>query len=109
MTFEGITLGLLLLQVTIVTGLAFFLRIVASHYKQPAILAELAVGIILGPTILGKLSPSASSFLFGDSSIQSLEVVAWIGLILFMFVAGAEVNWQGPSGEGVYQWRLEGW
>lgn len=71
------------------------MRTLATHYNQPGVLAELAAGIILGPTILGKLSPEAFNFLFAGEASQFLEIVAWVGLILFMFVAGAEVSWQG--------------
>lgn len=95
MALSGDAVALFLLQVTIVVGTASFLRTLATHYNQPGILAELAAGIILGPTILGKLSPEAFIFLFGGEASQYLEIVAWVGLILFMFVAGAEVSWQG--------------
>ena len=95
MTLSGEAVALFLLQVTVVVGIASFLRTLATRYNQPGILAELAAGIILGPTILGKLSPTAFNFLFGGEASRFLEIVALIGLILFMFVAGAEVSWQG--------------
>ena len=95
LTLSGDTVALFLIQVTIVVGTAAFLRTLATHYNQPGILAELAAGIVLGPSILGKLSPMAFNFLFGGEASRFLEIVALIGLILFMFVAGAEVSWQG--------------
>jgi len=65
-----------------------------AKIHQPPIVGELMAGIFLGPSILGKISPSAFKWLFPVESPQPqmLESITWIGLLLLMLLAGAEVD-----------------
>jgi Kef-type K+ transport system membrane component KefB len=54
----------------------------------------MVAGIILGPSVLGALFPAAQSFLFPVSSLGLLRTLSQLGVILFMFVVGLELNLQ---------------
>jgi Kef-type K+ transport system membrane component KefB len=66
---------------------ALFLRI-----GQPAVTGEMMAGIILGPSFLGMLFPGAQAFLFPTSSLGFLKLLSQIGIILFMFIVGVDLN-----------------
>ncbi|RSH86649.1 K(+)/H(+) antiporter [Apiotrichum porosum] len=59
--------------------------------NQPKVIAEVIGGIILGPTVLGRI-PNFTDSIFPSESIPYLDLVATIGLILFLFVVGLEVD-----------------
>jgi Kef-type K+ transport system membrane component KefB len=59
---------------------------------QPRVVGEMAAGIVLGPSLLGHLFPRAFATLFPPSSIPALSVLSQLGLLLFMFVVGLEVD-----------------
>ncbi|MCD8479838.1 MAG: cation:proton antiporter [Candidatus Cloacimonetes bacterium] len=67
----------------------FFLRM-----KQSSVTAEILVGIILGPAILGKFAPAIHSYIFPDDAIQRsmLETIAWFGNFFLLMEAGLEIN-----------------
>ncbi|MBP7928929.1 MAG: cation:proton antiporter [Acidimicrobiia bacterium] len=59
---------------------------------QPAVVGELLAGVVLGPSVLGKIAPGAFDWLFPDGDMQSgmLYAVAWLGLVLMLSAAGFE-------------------
>ncbi|HVY55997.1 MAG TPA: cation:proton antiporter, partial [Thermodesulfobacteriota bacterium] len=82
-----LALGLLL-------GAARILGELAQRVHQPAILGELLAGVILGPTVLGTLSPELSAYLFpqqGPNAI-ALNTITTLAVVLFLLVAGMEVD-----------------
>ena len=54
-------------------------------------IGEILVGIALGPSLLGQISPRLQSYLFSASDVPIFKIVAELGLVLFMFVVGMEV------------------
>lgn len=78
----------------VLVTLAAFARQVARWTGQPAVLGELVLGIALGPTLLGWLWPAGHDFLLGGPNAAILDAFAWVGLVLFMLVAGAEMQWR---------------
>ena len=80
-------LGLLL-------AVARLLGEVAKSLRQPAVLGELLAGVLLGPTVLGSLWPSAAQALFPPSGANAvvLHGLATVAVALFLLVAGMEVN-----------------
>jgi Kef-type K+ transport system membrane component KefB len=88
--------GLILffLQLSIMPSLALFLGQIARKFHQPVVLGELVGGIVLGPTILGTLTPEWFAWLFPQAATLSLarEAVIKIGMLFFLFIAGLEVN-----------------
>lgn len=64
------------------------------RWKQPAVTAELLVGIVLGPTILGRFSPGFQAALFPHDAIQQgmFETVAWLGVLFLLLDTGLEID-----------------
>ncbi|TKJ40565.1 hypothetical protein CEE36_09255 [candidate division TA06 bacterium B3_TA06] len=62
--------------------------------KQPALVGEMLVGIIFGPTILSRLLPGVQTFLFPADPIQHsmLQTVSWLGVLFLLLVTGFEVE-----------------
>ena len=59
---------------------------------QPPVIGEVIAGILLGPSLLGALWPAAGAFILPPSVAPSLGVVAQLGVILYMFLVGLELN-----------------
>ncbi|MGZ8847786.1 MAG: cation:proton antiporter domain-containing protein, partial [Pyrinomonadaceae bacterium] len=55
---------------------------------------EIVAGILLGPSLLGLVSPATMAFLFPASSLEILKLLSQIGVALFMFVVGLELDVQ---------------
>lgn len=85
-------LSTLLLQLIVVIGAAKLLGLVFQRLHQPAVIGEMLAGIMLGPSLLGLALPEVKEFLFPVSSLGSLQLLAQIGVILFMFFIGIELD-----------------
>jgi len=85
-------LGLLLLQIAVVLLAARAVGWLARRLGQPQVVGEMAAGILLGPSLLGWLAPGASAALFPPSSLEPLHALSQIGLVLFMFLVGLELD-----------------
>jgi len=59
---------------------------------QPTVIGEIIAGIFLGPSLLGLFFPQFSNFLFPTESLVNLQFLSQIGLILFMFIVGMELD-----------------
>jgi Kef-type K+ transport system membrane component KefB len=59
---------------------------------QPAVIGEVIAGILLGPSLLGRVSPTALTYLLPPSVAPFLSIIAQIGVILFMFLVGLELD-----------------
>ncbi len=83
-----------LLQVLVLLGLARALGELFRRWGQPTITAEIMVGIFLGPSILGRMTPGFQAWLFPVDMIQQnmLETVAWLGILFFLLNAGLETS-----------------
>ncbi|WWD21177.1 hypothetical protein CI109_105661 [Kwoniella shandongensis] len=62
-----------------------------SYVRQPKVIAEVVGGIILGPTVMGRI-PGFTQHIFPQPSLTYLNLVSTIGLILFLFLVGLEVD-----------------
>ena len=88
---------MLALDVVLVAGAAFLARKAIGWFGQPPVIGELAVGIVLGPTVLG---PALSETLFPPDVRPGLRLVGQLGLIAFMFLVGLELE-RPPRGRAV--------
>lgn len=86
------SVGLLLLQIITIIIVARFFGWVFKKMGQPMVIGEILAGIVLGPSLLGNYLPEVSSFLFPASSLGNLSILSQIGLVLFMFVIGMELD-----------------
>ena len=59
---------------------------------QPTVMGEILAGIFLGPSILGSLFPAYLQAIFPPGSLDTMRILSQIGLILFMFVVGMELD-----------------
>lgn len=82
------------LQLLILIGVARGLGGLMRRVGQPAVVGELAAGLLIGPTVLGRALPGAFDFLFPDDPVNSglLLAVAWIGVALLLVVTGFETD-----------------
>ncbi|WP_436793203.1 cation:proton antiporter domain-containing protein [Actinospongicola halichondriae] len=61
---------------------------------QPAVVGELGAGVLLGPSVLGRVSPEITDWLFPDDEVQTamLFTVGWLGVVLLLVATGAETD-----------------
>lgn len=59
---------------------------------QPAVVGEMAAGILLGPSLFGLLAPELFQFVFPATSLGTLKLLSQIGVCLFMFTVGMELE-----------------
>ncbi|HLO58886.1 MAG TPA: cation:proton antiporter [Bacteroidales bacterium] len=85
-------LSVLLLQIASIILVARLLSWICKKLDQPAVIGEIAAGIVLGPSLLGLYFPGIFNTLFPESSFSNLQFLSQIGLILFMFVIGMELD-----------------
>ncbi|MBW7675040.1 cation:proton antiporter [Chryseobacterium chendengshani] len=85
-------LALLLAQIVTIILAARLLGWICIKIKQPSVIGEMIAGIILGPSLLGMYFPEFSAFLFPKESLGNLQFLSQIGLILFMYIVGMELD-----------------
>jgi len=85
---------ILLLQIIVVLFTVRLFSYLFKYIGQPGVIGEIVAGIVLGPSLLGYLFPDFFGFLFRPQSLSNLQTVSQIGLILFMFVIGMEVDFR---------------
>lgn len=84
--------AMLLLQMLAILLAARFMGYLFAKMGQPTVIGEILAGILLGPSLLGHFYPEAYQFLFSEASLNSIYILSQIGLVLFMFVIGMELN-----------------
>jgi Kef-type K+ transport system membrane component KefB len=62
------------------------------HFGQPRVIGEMVAGIMLGPSLLGQIWPAAMNFILPAEVGPYLGIIAQIGVILYMFLVGLELN-----------------
>lgn len=85
-------LTLLIAQLVVIITVARLLGLLARKIHQPMVLAELVAGIVLGPSLLGALAPDLEGALFPAASLGLLGLLSQVGLLLFMFLVGLELD-----------------
>ena len=79
-------------QLVVIIGVARVLGLLARKVGQPAVVAEIVGGILLGPSILGALAPSFAVALFPPGSLEPLRAASQLGVVLFVFLVGLELE-----------------
>lgn len=98
---EPVGLARLLLAIAVIVALCKAAGKVAERLRQPAVVGEITAGILLGPSVLGALLPGAQSWLFPEAVVDKISVLAQLGAVLFVFLAGTELNVRLLRGSGV--------
>lgn len=84
--------AMLLLQIISILIVSRMFGWMFAKIGQPTVIGEILAGIILGPSLLGHFFPGAFQFLFAPSSLSNLYILSQLGLVLFMFTIGMELN-----------------
>jgi Kef-type K+ transport system membrane component KefB len=85
-------LAILLAQIVTIIIVARFFGWIFRKIGQPSVIGEILAGIVLGPSLVGAYFPEFSAALFPFESLGNLQFLSQIGLILFMFVVGMELD-----------------
>lgn len=85
-------LAILLLQIITIIIVARLFGWIFRKIGQPSVIGEIIAGIFLGPSVVGMYFPEYSGMLFPIESLGNLQFLSQIGLILFMFVVGMELD-----------------
>jgi Kef-type K+ transport system membrane component KefB len=85
---------LLLMQMAVVLAVTLACGWMARRLHQARVIGEIIGGIVLGPSVLGRLFPHLSATLFPASSFHAMDILSTVGLILFLFVVGMEVDYK---------------
>jgi len=84
--------GLLLIQLFVTLSAALGLGELFRRLGQAQVIGEVMAGVLLGPSVLGALSPNAFVSLFPPAQTPLLGTIAWLGSVFLLLVAGTEVD-----------------
>lgn len=85
-------LAILILQIITIIITSRIFGFLFKKIGQPTVIGEIIAGIFLGPSFIGMFFPEFSAFLFPKTSLPNLQFMSQIGLILFMFIVGMELD-----------------
>ena len=91
---NGDPMTLLIFQMAIVLAMSLVCGRIASGCGQARVIGEIVGGILLGPSVFGRITPAVSAHVFPQSSLGALDVLSTIGLVLFLFLIGSELNYE---------------
>lgn len=90
----------LILQVAVIVVFSRAVGWVFRRLHQPQVVGEMAAGLMLGPSLLGWIAPGVSATLFPPESLGHLNTLSQVGLIVFMFLVGLELEPRLLRGRG---------
>lgn len=85
-------LTLFLMQIIVILVASRVFGWLFRKIRQPSVIGEIVAGIVLGPSLTGLLFPEFFDTLFPVSSLGNLSILSQIGLVLFMFIVGSELD-----------------
>src|SRR6185369_9470384 len=85
-------LGILFTQIIVILIAARVFNRLFRMMGQPPVVGEMVAGIVLGPSVFGFFYPAAMNFVFPTASMDTLRLLSQLGVVLFMFVVGMELN-----------------
>src|SRR5271165_266861 len=83
---------LFLIQMSVILSVTLACGWLALKLLQARVVGEIVGGILLGPSLLGRIAPQTFAMLFPNGSLAAFEILSTIGLILFLFIIGTEVD-----------------
>ena len=87
----------LLLQLAVILATARLLALLLRRLGQPPVIGEMIAGLVLGPIVFGALAPDMHLWMFPPGKLAALEGLSQVGLVLFMFIVGAELRTPGGA------------
>ncbi|VAH20391.1 unnamed protein product [Triticum turgidum subsp. durum] len=85
------SLPIFILQTAVIVGTTRLLVLLLKPFRQPRVIAEILAGVILGPSVMGQVGTWAGT-VFPGRSLLTLETVAHLGLLYFLFLVGLEMD-----------------
>jgi Kef-type K+ transport system membrane component KefB len=100
------TTEIFLIAMTIIFTVPYLIwRLFKTDYWAPLVVVQIITGILLGPGILGAAFPEYYEFVFNPEVVQSLTGIAWWAVMIFVFIAGVELDlskaWQYKRESGI--------
>lgn len=86
------TPAIVIADIAVIIAAAQIMGMLFRRFRQPSVLGEIIGGILLGPSLLGAFPGHLTTKLFPGDSVPHLQVLAQIGVVLFMFVVGLELD-----------------
>ncbi|MGB8241285.1 MAG: cation:proton antiporter, partial [Azonexus sp.] len=87
------TTEIFLIAMTIIFTVPYLIwRLGRTDYYAPLVVVQIITGILLGPGILGRFFPDYHAFVFTPAVVQSLNGIAWWAVMLFVMIAGVELD-----------------
>ena len=87
------TTEIFLIAMTIIFTVPWLIwRLAKTDYFAPLVVVQIITGILLGPGILGRIFPDYYAFVFNPVVVQSLNGIAWWAVMLFVMIAGIELD-----------------
>lgn len=87
------TTEIFLIAMTMIFTIPYLIwRLGKTDYYAPLVVVQIITGILLGPGILGAAYPEYYQFVFTPQVIQSLSGIAWWGVMIFVCIAGIELD-----------------
>ncbi|MBE1489732.1 cation:proton antiporter domain-containing protein [Plantactinospora soyae] len=96
----GHPLAQLLLAIAVVIAACRLAGWLMRRIGQPAVVGEIIAGVVLGPSLLGAVWPAGAAALLPDAILPQLNVLAQVGVVLFVFLTGLELNTRLIRGRG---------
>ena len=93
-------LPIFLAQIAIVIAVARIFGILLKRLGQPQVIGEMIAGLALGPSLLGAVWPDGYAWLFPAGTVRFLNALSQLGIVLFMFLVGLELNLQNFRARG---------
>ena len=84
----------LLIEMVVVLLTALVCGWVARRMGQSRVVGEIAGGILLGPSVFGRVAPGAWGWMFPASSLNAFDVLSTVGLVLFLFAIGTQLDFE---------------
>src|SRR5262245_26540089 len=89
---RGDVLFHVLLALATVVALGRALGRLFAYLGQPPVIGEVIAGILLGPSLLGRIAPEVAQYILPPDAAPYLGVIAQLGVLLYMFLVGLELN-----------------
>jgi Kef-type K+ transport system membrane component KefB len=97
MSADSVT-AIVIADIGLVLGLSSLLGAAAQRLGQPKVIGQILTGVALGPSLLGHLPGHLTGHLFPAAALPYLSVLSQVGVVVFMFLVGYEIDFRAIGG-----------